>query len=88
MATSGMLRRAALVRIDNSEALSSSETSILTRAARRNIPEDAILQSHGRENFKSDIKFYTLWNITACSPVNMNWRFVVMYNLSLQCPII
>jgi hypothetical protein len=77
MASSGILRRVALVRTDASEelrasflrsvrrllvtssvvpsspilvtlmkeALSSSETSVLTRVTRRNIPEDVILQT-------------------------------------------
>jgi hypothetical protein len=57
-----MLRHVILVRTDVSEDLSasiirvtrsSSETSVFTSVTRRNIPEDAILHSHRRENLKS-----------------------------------
>jgi hypothetical protein len=44
------------------EALSSSETSVLTRATRRNIPEDGILHSRRRENLKSYITL-TGWTL-------------------------
>jgi predicted transcriptional regulator len=67
MASSGMLRRMALVTTLvvhispilvtlMKEALSSSETSALARAIRRNIAEDTILHCHRRENFKSYIR--------------------------------
>jgi hypothetical protein len=44
------------------EALSSSETSVLTRATWRNIPEDTIPHSHRRENIKSYIAL-TGWTL-------------------------
>jgi hypothetical protein len=68
MDSSGMLRRVALVRTEVLEALSSCETSVLTRTTLRNIPEDAILHSHPRENLKS----YTTLNLPAihcCQPL-------------------
>jgi hypothetical protein len=44
-------------------ALRSSETSVLTRATRRNTPEDAILHSQRHENLKSYIS-QVAWTIS------------------------
>jgi hypothetical protein len=69
MSSSAILRRVAPVRADVSEECITSviritrigelgifvETSVLTRATRRNIPEDDILYSRRRENIKSFI---------------------------------
>jgi hypothetical protein len=48
MESCGMLRRVALIR----------NVGLYKRATRRNIPEDAILHSHRRENLKSYIIMY------------------------------
>jgi hypothetical protein len=44
------------------EALSSTETSVLTRATRRNIPGGTVLHSHRRGNLKS----YNLSKVCGC----------------------
>jgi hypothetical protein len=44
------------------EALCSSETSVLARATRCNIPEDGVLHSYRRENLKSYIAL-TCWTL-------------------------
>jgi hypothetical protein len=69
-------------------AISSSETSVLTRATQRIIPEDTILYSLCRENLKSYIALTgcTLYRRRNVSPVKYELGFYIPEDVILQSP--
>jgi hypothetical protein len=68
------------------EAVSSSNTSVLTRATWRNIPEHGILHSHRRENLES-YKLYiptsyfsqSYFNVYLYLSVRLQWNQIHYY---------
>jgi hypothetical protein len=70
-----MLRSVVLVKNDVSEALSSSETLVITRATRRNIPYDTVLQ-----NTASSLRNSAVCFTQGCLKLNMKrykmWIFL------------
>jgi hypothetical protein len=53
LVTANAVRSAPILVTLMMEEVRSSETSVLTRGARRNMPEDGTLRRHRRENLKS-----------------------------------
>jgi hypothetical protein len=85
------------------EALRSSETSVLTRATWRTVPQDGILHGHCRENLKSynlgntmnPVPFFRIANIhrvllghDTAESVNVKRSFAVSRRLHPQCRIL
>jgi hypothetical protein len=61
------------------EALGSSETSAITRATRRNIPEDDILHSRRRGNLKSHVSVCCsphVFGVLASIPSTGTWHLI------------